>query len=88
MNIKSKKVQKYWGKKHVRIDYSQMDQHIIKEFYGTHPKIVQEWLPKDAGIFKVDSSYQLTKKQKKHRFMIQLEKLFSIDLSKKHYKLI
>ena len=88
MNIKSKKVQKYWGKKHIQINYSKMDQRIIKEFYGTHPKIIQEWLPKDAGIFKVDPSYQLTTKQKKHRFMIQLEKLFSIDLSKKHYKLI
>ena len=32
MNLKSKKVQKYWGKKSVKIDYSQIDQSIIEKF--------------------------------------------------------
>ena len=64
------------------------DADIIKEFNGTHPKIVQEWLPKELGLFQVDPNYQLTKKQKKHRIMLKLEKLFDIDLSKKHYKLV
>ena len=88
MNLKSKKVQKYWGKKYEKIDYSKMDQSIIKEFHGTHPKIVQEWLPKELGLFQVDPTYQPTKKQKKHRIMLKLEKLFGIELSKKHYKLV
>jgi len=82
------KVQKYWGGKPSKIDYSQMDQSIIKEFTGTHPKIVQSWLPKDIGVYKTDSSYQPTKKQKKHRLMLNLEKLFRLELSKKHYKLL
>ena len=56
--------------------------------HGTHPKIVQEWLPKELGLFQVDPTYQLTKKQKKHRIMLKLEKLFGIELSKKHYKLV
>jgi glycosyltransferase involved in cell wall biosynthesis len=88
MNLKSKKVQKYWNKQHVNIDYSKMDSQIIKEFKGTHPEIIQDWIPQEKGLFKVDPNYAPTNKQKKHRFMLKLEKLFGLDLSKKHFKLI
>lgn len=88
MNLKSEKVQQYWGGEPAKIDFSKMDQSIIKEFSGTHPKIVQDWLPQDKGIYQADSNYELTKKQKKHRLMLKLEKWFNLALSKKHYKLI
>ena len=85
MNLKSQKVQQYWGGEPAKIDYSQMDQSIIKEFSGTHPKIVQDWLPQDKGIYQADPNYEPTKKQKKHRLMLKLEKWFNLELSKKHY---
>jgi len=88
MNLKSEKVQKYWGSKPVEIGYSKMDQSIIKEFKGSHPKIVQDWLPKEKGTFQADVNYQPSNKQKKHRLMIKLEKLFGCELSKRHFKLI
>ena len=88
MNLKSEKVQKYWGGGAKKIDYSKMDQSIIKKFQGTHPKIIQDWLPNDIELFQVDPSYKLTKKQKKHRVMIFFEKLFGLELSKKHFKLV
>jgi hypothetical protein len=88
MNLKSSKVQKYWGGNPALIDYSQMDQSIIKEFKESHPNIIQDWLPKQEGIFKADSSYKLTLKQKKHRILIIFENFFGLDLSKKHYKLV
>ena len=88
MNLKSEKVQKYWGGSAKKIDYSKMDQSIIKKFQGTHPKIIQDWLPNDVELFQVDPSYKLTKKQKKHRIMIFFEKLFGLELSKKHFKLV
>jgi len=88
MNLKSKKVQKYWGKEPAKIDYSQMDQSIIKQFCGTHPAIVHHWLPRAEGVFQVDPKYTLTKKQKKHRIILKLEKLFGLNLSKKHFKLV
>jgi len=88
MKLKSEKVQKYWGGSAKKIDYSKMDQSIIKKFQGTHPKIIQDWLPNDIELFKVDSSYKLTKKQMKHRIMIFFEKLFGLELSKKHFKLV
>ena len=88
MNLKSEKVQKYWGGKPVKIDYSQMDLSIIKKFSGTHPTVVQDWLPEVEGVFQVNPKYTLTKKQKKHVLMIKLEKLFGLELSKKHFKLV
>ena len=88
MNLKSSKVQKYWGGNPVKIDYTQMDSTIIQEFQGSHPEVMKDWLPKDAGLYKVDSSYKPTRKQIKHRLMIKLEKLFGFELSKKHYKLV
>ena len=88
MNLKSKKVQKYWGGDPKRIDYSQIDQSIITEFKGSHPKIVKEWLPINAGLFIADPSYKLTIKQKKHKILKRIERLLKVDLSKKHYKLV
>ena len=61
---------------------------ILKEFKGSHPKIIREWLPKDRGVFKADPAHKTTLKQKKHRIMIKIEKIFAIDLSNKHYKLV
>ncbi len=88
MNLKSEKVQKYWGGKPVKIDYSQMDQSIIKQFSGTHPAVVQDWLPRVEGVFQVDPKYTLTKNKKNNLLMIKLEKLFGLELSKKHFKLV
>ena len=88
MNLKSQQVQKYWGNSHANIDYSQIDSSILKQFKNSHPRVVQDWLPSNSGVFKTDPSYKLTKKQKKHRIMLKFEIFFGIDLSKKHYKLV
>jgi len=88
MNLKSQKVQQYWNKKYTKIDYTKMDSRILKEFHGEHPKIIKDWIPNEKGIFKVDSNYIPSQKQKKHRVMLRIEKIFGLDLSKKHFKLI
>jgi len=88
MNLKSQKVQKYWNKNHKPIDYSQIDGSIIREFKGTHPKVVQDWLPQAEGVFQADPNHILTRKEKKHRWMKRLEDLFGLELSKKHYQLV
>ena len=88
MNLKSQKVQRYWGKRHTHVDYSQIDPMILKEFKGSHPEIIREWLPKEKGVFKPDLGCKLTLKQKRHRIMIKIENIFGSDLSKKHYKLV
>lgn len=88
MNLKSQKVQKYWGKRYESIDYSQIDQSIINAFKGTHPQIMENFFVKTSGIFQAGNDYVIPFKQKKHRMMKKVEKIFGLNLSKKHYKLI
>jgi len=88
MNLKSLKVQKYWGGNPSIVDYSQIDQSIIEKFKGSHPNIIKDWLPKDEGLFVADPNYKLTQKQKKHRIVKRLETFLGLNLSKKHFKLI
>jgi len=88
MNLKVQRVKKYWGAKTKTIDYTQIDNSIIKEFKGTHPEIIKDWLPKEQGLFKSDPGYKPSKKEKKHQLMLKIEKFFNVDLSKKHFKLV
>ena len=88
MNLKSQKVQKYWGNDSIKIDYSHIDQSIIKEFKGSHPEIIKNWLPEKTSVFKASKDYKLSFREKKHRQLIKLENFFDLDFSKKHYRLI
>lgn len=88
MNLKSTKVNKYWGSEPIKVDYMQMDQKIIELFEGTHPQVMHDWLPKEKGLFKTDPDYKLTSRQKKHRLLKKFESFFGLDLSKKHFKLV
>ena len=65
-----------------------MDDSIIQEFQGSHPKIIKDWLSDDQSVYKADPSYKPTKKQKKHQILIKIENLIGYDFSKKPYKLV
>jgi len=86
MNLKASQVQRYWDKSHSEIDYRQVDQKIIKEFKGSHPALMHNCFPAEVGVFQADPSYRLSIKEIKHRLMLQFEKWFHLELSKKHYK--
>ncbi|NTU58013.1 MAG: glycosyltransferase [Chlorobiaceae bacterium] len=85
MNRKSEYIQKYWSKNHERIDYREIDPRIVREFTGTHPAVIREWLPKEKGVFQPNPDHLLTSREKKHRIMARFEKWFGWELSKKHY---
>lgn len=88
MQLKNKKVQKYWNKTNPEIFYSQMDNRILKLFKGSHPSVMQNLLTTDNNIFATDDTYKPTKKQNKHYITLQLESMFGLELSKKHFKLL
>lgn len=94
MTLKHTKISKYWKGSVDACSYSQIDKKTLNLFEGTHPKVVFQWLQEntlDFGtdrLYKADPSHQLTKREKRHRLLGMLEKLFSIDCSKRHYKLI
>jgi hypothetical protein len=87
MNLKGDATHKYWeNAPAAKVDYSKIDATTLKLFSGTHPKVIQGWLPKAAGIFKADPNHQLTAREKKHRRMLWLEKTFRLNFNKKHYR--
>jgi hypothetical protein len=89
MDLKSATVQKYWDdSKPKPMDYAQIDPAVLKLFSGTHPKVMQDWLPSAEGIFQADPKHQLTAREKKHRWMMKLEKTFGFRFDKKHYRLV
>lgn len=88
MNEKSKDVQKYWNKEHTQIKYGDIDPMILKHFKGSHPKAIKEWLPKAPVPFAPNPDYRLNSRDKRQRIKMSLERLFRVDLSKKHFKLV
>ena len=89
MNLKSAAVFKFWQNRTATdLDYTKIDAAVLKSFSGTHPKTVQDWLPGAEGIFRADPNHQLSAREKKHRRMMKLEKLFGWQFSKKHYRLV
>ena len=89
MNLKSTAVLKYWqNRPDVAVDYTKIDPATLKLFNDAHPRVVQDWLPKSEGIFTADPNYQLSSREKKHRFMLKLEQWFGVRFDKKHYRLV
>jgi hypothetical protein len=87
MSLKSEKVNRYWNKAPVEVCYTDMDPSIIREFKGTHPAAVRDWLPPADGVFPANPNYPLTKKDKKRRIVATLERLLRVDLSKRHFRM-
>jgi len=89
MNLKTSATHKFWDDHPLpAADYSKIDSATLKLFAGAHPKAVQGWLPKAEGIFQADPNYKLSSREKKHRLMLKLEKLFGFRFNKKHYRLV
>ncbi len=87
MNLKSASVLKFWNNRELKpVDYSQIDPGVLRQFAGTHPQIVQDWLPAAEGLFHADPNHQLTAREKKHRRLRWLEKTFGWDFSRQHYR--
>jgi glycosyltransferase involved in cell wall biosynthesis len=89
MQKKLDQVSKFWSKTSSAVKYSNFDVQVLQPFNGVHPKVVQNWLincaEKDLHIA---PNYQLTSREKRHRWLMKLEKLFGWDFSRKHYKLV
>ncbi len=89
MNRKADKVEKYWAKEPKKIDYSLIDPQVLREFTGDHPSVMAGWLPAgNPGLFQADPDHRLTRRERKHRVLMKLEKLFGLEMSKKHYTLV
>lgn len=88
MNLKLKKVEKYWNKENSKINYRNFDSRVLKKFIGSHPKIMKNWLPATDDIFKTDPDYRPTWKDNKYYLLTKIEKFLNCRFSKKHFILV
>jgi glycosyltransferase involved in cell wall biosynthesis len=89
MQKKLDQVSKFWSHGAPTVKYSQFDAQVLQPFTGTHPELVKPWLESSAEkSFAIDPNYQLTKREKRHRWLMTLEKAFRLDFSRKHFKLV
>ena len=89
MNNKLKKVGKYWGHKHAQFFKYKIDPKALKKFKGEHPSIIRSWLREHAEKnFLLDFSHRPSIRDIRHRFVMKIEMLFNIEISKKHFKLV
>jgi len=81
-------VSKYWGSQPPKVKYD-IDPLALTPFYRTHPKFVLDWISRHTEkTYTPNRNHVLTRRERKHRWSMRIEKLFGIDLSRKHYKLI
>lgn len=89
MQKKMAQVSKFWSHGAPTIRYSQFDAQVLQPFTGTHPELIKPWLESSAEkSFSIDPDYQLTQREKRHRWLMKLEKAFGLDFSRKHFKLV
>ena len=88
MNLKFQAVEKYWSDRTISVDYRATDPKSLRPFTGTHPQVIRNWLMPAGDVFRADPAYRLTRREKKHRLMLNLERWFGWQLNKKHYKLV
>jgi hypothetical protein len=79
---------KYWDTQTKSVDYAEIDPRVLRPFTGTHPKVVQDWLPRADGVFKANPNHQLTAREKKHRLLLLLERWTGWQSRKRHYRLV
>jgi hypothetical protein len=90
MQAKLDQTSRYWSSSApARFDYGRFDPRALRPFTGTHPAVVQPWLAAEAEReFAIDPTYRLSRRERKHRWLLRLERLTGADFSKRHFKLV
>lgn len=90
MRRKHELVSRYWDQAPPKFpDYGGIDPQALAPFRGTHPEVMREWLAHEAETtFEVDPQHRLTRRERKHRWSMKLERLTGWDLSKNHFRLV
>lgn len=89
MKEKSRQVSKYWeGASPGDINYADVDPRILREFTGTHPAVMAGWLPPEPAPFEPNRAYTLSRRDRRQRMKMSIERMLGVDMSKKHYRLV
>lgn len=86
MALKNASVHKFFRQSDWDFKYSEIDSYILKPFPGTHPKVMEQWLPPAQGIYQPNPNHKLTSSEIRHRIMLKVEGWIGAEFSHKHYK--
>jgi hypothetical protein len=88
MHEKNQRVGKYWGGSIDCFKSYRIDPEALMPFSGSHPAVVLDWLANEAeSQFAPDPTHKPSNRERRHRWMMKLERVFGLDLSHKHYTL-
>lgn len=89
MNAKQVAVERYWDKTPQSFTKYRIDPSILYPFQGSHPAVMSDWLLRQSNNdFSPDLSHELTRRERRHRLGVRMERWFGLDLSRKHFKLV
>ncbi|MBL8582201.1 MAG: hypothetical protein JNL61_08250 [Rhizobiaceae bacterium] len=91
MADKRRSISTYWEKAQKPFKGYRKDPAALARFTGTHPAVMHDWFAQNPSPeFSPGSSadYRPTLKERRYRLMMAAERLFSVDLSKKHFRLV
>jgi hypothetical protein len=89
MQAKMDQVSKYWSHGAPQVHYGKIDAQSLAAFQGSHPAVMNAWLAAEAEQhFAPDPRHVPTRRERKHRWAMKLERIFGWDLSHKHYTLV
>jgi len=90
MAEKLKRVGKYWGSDHGSFNgYGDIDLAELRPFEGTHPKVMNEWIEtKSEKSFKQNPHFKPSRRDIRNRVRFAIERIFNVEISKKHFKAI
>ena len=88
MSEKLRQVGKYWGRLHQEFHgYGNIDVAELRPFEGTHPQIMSDWIASEAEqVFCQNSSYKISRRDRRNRLRFWVEERLGIEISKKHYR--
>lgn len=87
MDMKTRYIGRYWNTINRKVSYGEIDPSILREFKGTHPAAVMDWLPDEPARFVPNPDYRLSTRDRRQRVKMLIERCTGTDLSKKHFKL-
>lgn len=63
-----------------------IDPASLRLYTGDHPQAMREALRDEVtGLFPTAPGYRLTPRERRHRLLMKLERLFGVDFAKKHF---
>ncbi len=88
MTEKYAQVAPLWAGNARKIVYAAIDPQTLLPFKGNHPKVVEGVFSSETGVFHSDPDHVLTRRERKHRWMMKVERWFGIEFGNKHCRLI